>query len=443
MTSHNFFIANFLAITDGMCVGWTSPMIPYFLSNETHIVMTRYQAEWMESALLLGATCGLPLTAFCVDRIGRKKSIIMACSVLIVTWTIIAVANHVGYIYAARFCQGIGLNMAFVAAPMYVGEISDKAIRGFLSSTIYVMSVLGVVVIYSIGPLLPFYIPSIIAVAILIIEILVFSFMPESPYFLVLRGFHEEAVISLRKFKNRYDVEKEINEIKISIEIDKKEKGRIQEIFSVKNYRKAILIMLFLNGGQLFCGFEVILMNLHDILTAAGSVYLTASNAGIIFASINLFASVVASAVVDRFGRKILLVISVILTVMCLFLMGLYFHLQFLGFDTVSYSWLPIVSVMTYAAVFKLGIGMVPIVITSEIFASKIKALGMTMADGVYVISSIVVLQIFFNLRDWFGIYVPFYAFSCCGLLTLIGVVFIVPETKGKSLEEIQEILRK
>lgn len=426
-----------------MCVGWSSPMIPYFLSNETHIIMTRYQAEWMESVLLLGAICGLPLTAYSVDRFGRKKSILMACSVLIVTWTVIAVANQVGYIYAARFFQGIGLNMAFVAAPMYVGEISDKSIRGFLSSSIYVMAVLGVVVIYSIGPYLSFYIPSIVAVAILVIQILIFSFMPESPYFLVLKGFDEQAVTSLRKFRKSYDVDKELKEIQNAIEMDKNDKGRFQEIFSAKNYRKAVLIMLFLNGGQLFCGFEVILMNLHDILTTAGSVYVSAPTAGIIFSSINLFACAVASSVVDKFGRKKLLVISIILSVICLFFLGLYFHLQFLGFDTVSYSWLPIVSVMIYSAVFKIGIGTVPIVMTSEIFASKIKALGITIADGVYVVSSVIVLQLFFNLRDWFGIYVPFYAFCCCGLLTLIGVLFIVPETKGKSLEEIQEILRK
>lgn len=418
-------------------------MIPYFLSPESHIIMSRHEAEWMETILLLGAICGLPLTAFSVDRIGRKMSILLSCSVLIVTWIVIALANQIGYIYGARFFQGIGLNMAFVAAPMYVGEISHKSIRGFLSSLIYVMSLFGVVVIYTIVPLLPFYVPSLIAIAILASEIIAFSFLPESPYFLIAKGRHEQAATSLRKFRKCFDVDKELIEMKQGIESDNKEKLKFQEVFQLRNYRRALIIMVILNGGQLFNGFEVILMNLHDILTAAGSVYIGASSAAITFSTINIIFSIAASILVDKFGRKKLLIISTFSTGICLFGVAIYFHLKQLGFETVSYSWIPVVSIMTYAAVFKFGLGTVPIVMTSEVFASKIKAFGMTFSDGVYIVSSILVLQIFFLLRDMFGMYVSFYLFALSNILTLVCVLYFVPETKGRSLEEIQEVLKR
>lgn len=418
-------------------------MIPYFLSEETHIIMSRYEAEWMETILLVGALCGLPLTAFCVDKIGRKKSILFACGVLIVTWIVIAVATQIEYIYTFRFFQGLGLNMAFVAAPMYVGEIAHKSIRGFLSSQIYVMSLLGVVIVYVIGPLLPFYVPSIIAIIILATQLLVFSFMPESPYYLASKGQYKQAEDVLIRLRKCNDVTNELMEIRQTIEKDNIEKGRILELVTVKNYRRAMLIMLVLNASQLCCGSEVIIMNLQEILSSAGSVYIAAANASIIFSVINLFASVSASLLVDKFGRKNLVIVSTILTGICIFFIALYFHLQHLGFDTRSYSWLPIVSIMIYAAAFKIGLGMVPIVVTAEVFASKIKAIGMTFADGVYIVSSIAVLQVFFILRDSFGMHVAFYAFFGCSIGTLLCVIYIVPETKGRSLEEIQEILKK
>lgn len=144
----------------------------------------------------------------------------------------------------------------------------------------------------------------------------------------------------------------------------------------------------------------------------------------------------------DKLGRKTLLIFSVISTNLCLFILGLYFHLKQLGFDTVIYSWIPVVTVMVYVAVFKVGLGMVPIVMACEVFASKIKAFGMTFADGVYVVSSVVALQLFFIIRDTLGMYASFYAFFGCGVVILLGIFYIIPETKGRSLEEIQDILK-
>lgn len=435
--------ANLMAITDGMAVGWTSPMIPYFLSDKSHIKMTRSEAEWMESYLLFGAFCGLPLTAFVTDKIGRKRSLILACSILVVTWTVIAFTNRLIYISISRFFQGIGLNMAFVAAPMYVGEISHKSIRGFLSSMIFIMNVLGLVIMYTTGPLLPYYVPSIVANAILLLEITVFIFIPESPHYLTMKGKHEEAEASLRKFRRCSNVDAELTEIRNVIEEDnKQEHAVIKEMIYVTNYRKSLLIMTVLNSGQLFCSFEVILMNLHEILGAAGSIYVSAATAGILFSLMNLVAATISSLIVDKFGRVKLLVISTILTGICLFVLALYFHLKYLGYDTLSYSWLPVVSVMSYGVVFRLGLGMVPIVMTSELFASRIKSFGMTFADGIYVSSSVLVLQVFFLLRDNFGLHVPFYLFCGCSVLVCLFVLMFVPETKGKSLEEIQRILK-
>ncbi|KAG5880040.1 hypothetical protein JTB14_034848 [Gonioctena quinquepunctata] len=437
-------IANMMAVTDGMCIGWTAPMIPYFLSKKTHIKMTRSEAEWLETFLLVGSVVGLPITMYCVDKIGRRKSLMLSTTGLVICWIVIAVANSIEYLYAARFFQGLGLNMAFVAAPMYVGEISHRKIRGFLSSMVFVLMLCGVLTIYCVAPFVPFFVPSVIAGSLLSIEMVVFIFLPESPYFLLTRGRFDEARESLQRFRDDpEEVESELKEMMESVEKEQKaESLTMKDLFLVKNYRKALIIMFILNTSQLFSCYEVILMNLHEILESAGSIYIEPSLAAIIFATIMLVAGIGVCLTIDKFGRKILMIISSILTGFCLLSLAIYFNLKHSGYDMAAVSWIPIVSVMAYAASFKLGLGMVPIVITAEIFACKIKAIGMTAADGVYVMASIVTLQIFLFLKDDFGMHVPFYIFCCCSFMTSIYVSLCVPETKGKSLDEIQDILR-
>ncbi|XP_018579892.1 facilitated trehalose transporter Tret1 [Anoplophora glabripennis] len=435
-------IANLMAISDGMTVGWTSPMIPYFLSEKSHIKITKHEAEWLETWLLIGSIAGLVPTIYAVNKKGRKVSLLLASFALLVSWVIIALVNKIEYIYVARIISGMGGDMAFVAAPMYIAEIADQRIRGFLSSVIYLMMLTGVLLIYIVGPFLPFYFPSLLGVILLSIELIVFSLLPETPYYLISKGKHEEAKRSLQKFRSTDDVASELKEISSAIEKQMAEKGRIQDIVLIKNNRKAMLIMTVLNAAQQLSSINVILMNMHTILEAAGSIYMESSSAAILFAALMLSAATTASFFIDKFGRKKLLIISSVLTGFCLLSLAIYFNLQYIGYNVSSISWIPIASVMVYAFVYKFGLGMVPIVITAEIFAPKVKAMGMAIADAIYVLAAIFSLQIYQILLSSVGMHIPFYVFSACSFLTNVFIFFIIPETKGRSLEEIQMILQ-
>lgn len=436
------FPANLIAITDGMAMGWTSPMIPYFLSEKSHIKMTMKEAEWIENFVLIGAVCALPMTIYLVNKIGRRKAMMTSCFLLIVCWIIIGLANHITYIYIARFAQGLGVNMAFVAMPMYIGEISHKNIRGRLTASTFIFLLVGVLVIYCIGPYVPYVVPPILASGILAIEFIAFLFLPESPYHLLLIGKREEAKNSLRRFRGGCNVDGELYELQSSMDKSMDEGGNLKDLFTIPNNRRASLIMFLLNATQLFGGFEVIMMNLHEILKSADSVYLDSSLVAIIYAITMLLGSVLSSLVVDRFGRKILLTVSTLTSGICILTLAFYFNFKALEYDIKNISWIPLVAIMAYAICFKVGLGTVSIVITAEIFASRIKALGMTIADGVYTVASIAALQIFFVLKDTYGMHAPFYIFSGCLFSVLPFLIFLLPETKGKSLDEIQEMLK-
>ncbi|CAG9768620.1 unnamed protein product [Ceutorhynchus assimilis] len=435
-------LGTLIALSDGMTYGWTSPMIPYFKSNQTHIQVTDYDTELMETIVFYGATTGLPFTILGVNYLGRKKCMIIAAIIGCISWILLLISNSLALLFTARFLSGFAGDMCYVAAPMYIAEIADHRIRGFLSALIYLMMLLGIIIVYSVGPFAPYWVIPIIGIVITALEVILFPFMPESPYYLISKKNEKDAKKALRRLRGaNTNIDTEIMEIEKAIERQKTEKGRPQDLILIKSNRHALFIMLILNGMQHMVGISVILMNLHVILNEAGSVYLSSSTAAIIFSVTMLCFATIASGVIDKFGRRILLMSSASLTGITLLIIAIYFHLKNLQYDVVFISWIPAVCVMIYAATFKLGMGIVPIVVTAEIFPTSIKAVGMTIADVVYVVASIISITTYSVLYKHVGMQAPFYLFSACAFVTVSCVFFWVPETKGKTLDEIQMML--
>ncbi|VEN62818.1 unnamed protein product [Callosobruchus maculatus] len=430
------------AISDGMQYGWTAPTVPILLGPDTPIKVTEFQAEWLESVLMIGACCGLPVTMYLVDKIGRKKSLLVSASTTFTAWVIMAIARRIEWIYVARFFSGMAGDMAFVAAPMFIAEIADQKIRGFLSSLIYIMMLTGILLLYCVAPFVPIWVPCVIGLTINAIGILVFSFQPDSPYYLLYKNRPDEAKRALRRLRQREDVESEFRDISSAIGRQKGEKGRFQDLVLVDSNRKALVIMVMLNSSQHMSSISVMLMNLHSILEEAGAVYVAASTGAIIFSATMFCAAMSASLAIDNFGRKFLLCCSGVCAGLCLLTIAIYFTLKNNGVEVLHVSWLPLLMVMLYAASFKFGIGLVPVVLTAELFPARVKAIGMTLSDLCYVGFAVITLQIYHGLKNAFGIHVPFYIFACSCFCTVIFTIFYIPETKGKTLEEIQMILK-
>ncbi|KAJ8954677.1 hypothetical protein NQ318_011369 [Aromia moschata] len=430
------------AISDGMHYGWTAPVLPILDSPNSPVKITHTDHTWLESIYMCGGITGLPITIYLVDKIGRKNSIILSAVISLISWTLIGVANRVEYIYVARFLVGLSGDVAFVAAPMYIAEIADKKIRGFLAGIIYIMMLIGILVIYAVAPFVDFYVPSIIGGILVVIQLITFPFMPDSPYYLISKGKEEKAKVQLKRLRTHGDTEKEFTEIATAVKRQKSERGRPQDLFISKSNRKAVVIMFVLNAAQHFSSISVMLMNLHEILSAAESTYLSSNISGIVFATLMLVAATIADFIVDKFGRKILLTTSSLLTGLSLLTLAIFFTLKNSGVDVDGISWIPVASVMVYAAVFKFGLGIIPIVMTAELFPAKVKAMGMTIADFFYVVFALISVELYQRLVSVYYYDLPFYIFASSCLLTAVFAQFYIPETKGKTLEEIQFILK-
>lgn len=425
-----------------MQYGWTAPVLPILDKPDSPVKITHSDHTWLESIYMCGGITGLPVTIFAVDKIGRKNSIIMSAIISLISWTLIGVADRVEYIYVARFLTGLSGDVAFVAAPMYIAEIADQKVRGFLAGIIYIMMLIGILVIYAVAPFVDFYVPSVIGAIIVVIQLVSFPFMPDSPYYLISKGKEEKARKHLRRLRTCESIDKEFAEIAAAVKRQKTERGRPQDLLISKSNRKAVLIMFVLNAAQHFSSISVMLMNLHVILSAADSIYLSSNVAGILFAALMLIAATIADFIVDKFGRKILLTTSSLLTGLSLLVLAIFFSLKHSGVDVDGISWIPIASVMVYAAVFKFGLGIIPIVMTAELFPAKVKAMGMTIADFFYVVFALLSVELYQRLADAYYYDLPFYIFASSCLLTALFAQFYIPETKGKTLEEIQFMLK-
>lgn len=425
-----------------MHYGWTAPVMPILESPDTPVKIGENDVTWLESIVMIGGFAGLPLTIYFVDKIGRKYSIMVSNIAGTICWIMLSLAESVEVIYIARFISGIIGNVAFVATPMYIAEISEQHVRGFLAGMTYLMMLLGLVIVYLVAPYMEIWQSSMVGVAILVGQFSTFTFMPESPYYLLMKNKKEKALWNLQWFRNSKDVEDELEDIAAAVARQQSEKGRPQDLILVASNRRSMIIMSVLNGAQHFTGISVMLMNLHSILKAAGSEYLDSRLAAIIFGILMFVAALTAVTFVDRSGRKILLIVSSFLTGICLTIVAVYFTLQKMGYNTSSYSWIPMVATMAYAVVFKGGLGIVPIILTGELFPTSVKAMGMTIADGMYLIFSMFSIYMYQSLANKYGLHVPFYVFAVFTILTAAFSYYFVPETKGKTLEQIQFMLK-
>lgn len=424
-----------------MQYGWTAPVLPILESDDAPVKIADSDEVWLETIYMLGGLAGLPITIYLVDKIGRKRSILVASTTSLIAWVLIGVANHVAYYYVARFMTGVAGDMAFVATPMYIAEVAEQKVRGFLAGLIYIMMLTGLLVVYSVVPFVKIWQSSIVGASFLVFQLLTFTFLPESPYYYLIKQKKEKAEASLKHFRSNCNIERELRSIALAVERQEQERGKPQDLIMVDSNRKGLIIMSVLNAAQHFSSISVILMNLHSILNEAGSIYIESTYAAIIFAVVMLVAAVIAVAVVDKAGRKILLTTSSLLTGISLAVLATYFAIKNAGVDTSTFSWIPIASIMVYAAVFKYGLGVVPIILLGELFPTSVKAMGMTLSDTMYVSFAALSLYLYQELAV-FGLEIPFFVFSASCIFTAIFCVWYVPETKGKTLEEIQYILK-
>ncbi|CAG4939522.1 unnamed protein product [Parnassius apollo] len=436
------------ALAAGSMLGWSSPVvfkITQANSTDYEFEVSSSEGDWVSSLVNLGAAAVCFPIGLIMDALGRKKT--MLCLVLPFTlgWLLITFASNVGMLMAGRFITGIAGGAFCVTAPAYTSEIAQDSIRGTLGSYFQLMLTIGILFSYVVGSYTSVFVFNILCTLIPIIFGIVFFFMPESPNYLVVKGRNDDAKEALIRLRGRnYDVDTELSLLINKAEEAKNNPVSFSSAITKKTALKAILICYALMLFQQLSGINAVIFNTSTIFASAGATIPTAI-ATIIIGVIQVIATFVSSLVVDKLGRRVLLLFSALVMCFCSTALGVYFFMQEVhgaGSSIIeAISWLPLLSLSLFIVAFSLGFGPIPWMMAGELCLIDIKAFVSSTAGTFNWLLSFTVTSTFNFLNNAIGQGQVFWMFAGIMLLGFVFIFFIVPETKGKSVDEIQIML--
>jgi MFS transporter, SP family, galactose:H+ symporter len=392
--------------------------------------------EVVTSVVLLGAVIGAAAGGALADRFGRRKTIISAAAIFVLGAMGTALAPTVILLIAGRTIVGIGIGIASFSAPLYISEVAPANIRGSLVSLNQLAITVGIVVSYLVDYALSSisgwrWMFGLAAIPATILGMGMF-FLPDSARWLVSRGMADKARAILERIRATTSVDVELREIKKS---EQQQTGEWTELLAPL-VRPALTVGIGLAILQQVTGINTVIYYAPTIfqfagLTSAAVAILATVGVGIT----NMLMTVVAIRLVDRVGRRPLLLIGLAGMILSLGVLGLAFLLPNLSS---ALGWIAVGSLALYVGSFAIGLGPVFWLLVSEIYPLKIRGLAMSIASIANWGSNLIVALTFLTLIEILGRPGTFWLYGLVSIGAWLFAYFLVPETKGRSLEEIE-----
>lgn len=441
---------NLASVALGTCLGWTSPMEPVYTSNDTSVnpletIPDTGEKAWIGSLVAMGALIAPFIAGPLAGQIGRKLTLLGSSVFFVISWILLLVTSSVGLVLAARLIQGFGVGFVMTVQTMYIGEIASNEYRGALGSLMQLCIVSGILYVYVVGPYVSWAALQWACLALPVIFAAAFFFMPETPTYYLTKGKREEAIASLQwlRGKSAEGVQKELEDTAASVEEAMKNKAGVMDIFKSKGTIKALIICSGLISFQQLSGINVILFYSQTIFAKTGSS-LEPAVSTILVGVVQVLASGATPLIVDRLGRKPILLVSAGGMALAHGTMGLYFYMDYIKSDAVdSINWLPIFSLIFFVTVYCIGFGPLPWAVLGELFPPNVKSIASSMVASTCWILGFIVLQFFSTLDEAVGSHWSFWIFGICCVIAFIFTFTQLMETKGMSLDEIQQALNK
>ena len=436
------YVVAVLSALGGMLFGYDTGVISgAILFIRQDFALSDFTVGLVVSAVLIGAVIGAAIGGDVSDHFGRRKVIIAAAIIFALGAAGTATVPDVSLLILGRIAVGLAIGIASEVTPLYISEMSPPQMRGSLVSLNQLAITIGIVVSYLVDFALSAfqgwrYMLGLAAIPAIILGVGMLP-LPDTPRWLINHNESDNARKVLKRIRGKDYVEGEVNEIQEGL---KKQQGGRAELFNPM-VKPALIIGVSVAIFQQLTGINTVIYYAPTIfqfagITSASSAILATVAVGVV----NVIFTVVAIALLDRVGRRPLLLIGLAGMTFSLTLLGAVFFLPSL---LSSLGDLAVVGLMLYVASFAIGLGPVFWLLISEIYPLRVRGLAMSIASEANWGSNLIIALTFLTLVQVLGRSGTFWLYALVGVGAWIFAFLLVPETKGKTLEEIEEHWRK
>jgi sugar porter (SP) family MFS transporter len=437
------YVAASFAALGGLLFGYDTGVISgalIFIQREFRLTTTA--EEIVVSGVLLGATIGAVFGGRAADRLGRRKVLLVTAAIFGIGALASAVAPSPLVLIVSRIVLGLAIGLASTNVPVYLSEVAPPHARGWVVSLFQLAVTVGIVVAYltdyAFAPIEGWRWMLGLAVAPALIFGTGIFFLPETPRWLIRGGHHEVAHRVLARIRERAEVDAEIEEIEASL-AQQAETGRWTDLLG-RQVRPALIVGLGLAIFQQITGINTVIYYAPKILQAAGFN----SASGAILATVgvgivNVVMTIVAMFLVDRAGRRPLLLVGIAGMIITLGVLGLSFRISN---PSGQLAWMAVICLMGYVASFAISLGPIFWLLIAEIYPLKIRGLAEGTAATFNWASNLIVSLTFLTLLEKLGASSTFLLYALASVASWLFAFYYVPETKGRTLEQIEAFWR-
>ncbi|XP_047540040.1 facilitated trehalose transporter Tret1-like [Vanessa atalanta] len=452
----------------GLLYVWPSYTLQLYTDKNTTLLsspMTELESSLVGSLPSLGAMAGTAMIGWILSVFGRQKGGLIIALPLMISWLMIDLTSSSIVILIARFIGGTSGGAIMVHSPIFISEVVEESIRGTLTSAPITFYCLGVLLSYLLGWFLTYRYIIWANIICCLIYVGLMMTINESPVHLMRQKREEDARLAIAHYRGASISSKvvmeefsrlkqqitpaveliavdsdakadEAEKEKLNLNNDDEENPKMSSfkmLFVSPSSRRAFTVVGLTLSVQVMMGMVAVQVYAKDIFGSAAPS-LSSHFCSVMFALVLLFGSLLSALFSDKFGRRVLLVTSSIAVGLCLAGMGVLIQTSILP------PWVTAVLILLFCFSFMFGSGSVPYVLLAEAFIPEVQSLAsMLLMEWVWLLNFFIV-GVFPYMVKFFGVHGSFYSFACFAVIDTIIGLFLVPETKGLTNEQIQEM---
>ncbi|XP_037907575.1 facilitated trehalose transporter Tret1-like isoform X2 [Hermetia illucens] len=431
------------AISGGMVVGFSAIFFPQINANK-EFNFTADDESWIASMAALPMAPGCILIGIIMETLGRKAANIIVSIPFTVGWILVYFANGFVMLLLGRFLQGISLGMTGPLNSVYIGETTDPLHRGYLLGGVSFGYTLGILTTHILGTYIPWRATAIICGAINILSFIVFIFSPESPSYLLsknkvdaaykafcwLRGYEEKATNEFQSMVLNHKLKSE------------NEKGSFTENICQPEFYKPLTVLMTMFFVLQFVGVNVVAFYTVSLMRDTLGGALDEFHAMILMDVVRFVMTVIVCILIKNVKRRPLFLVSGYGTAVCMILLAIFCYISN-KYITEHFSFLPIIFFMGYICFTSLGLLPLPWCLVGELFPLKSRGLGSGITTGVNFVFFFLAVKIAPFMFEALALEGTFLFYGLVALIGTFVLSLILPETKNKTLQEIENEFRK